>query len=65
MANRSRIQKSLKRLTKEIGSNKQYVEGTYASIFGKLKPIDFGTRIFDLTHDFTGREWLLKSLRDG
>lgn len=57
-------QKALNRLIKEITSNEQYVEGTYAEIFSKLKPIDFGTRISNLTRDFTGREWLIRELNE-
>ena len=57
-------QKALNRLIKEITSNEQYVEGTYAEIFSKLKPIDFGTRISNLTRDFTGREWLIDELNE-
>ncbi|HGE72861.1 TPA: TIR domain-containing protein, partial [Candidatus Poribacteria bacterium] len=57
-------QKALNRLIKEISSDEQYVEGTYAEIFSKLKPIDFGTRISNLTRDFTGREWLIDELNE-
>ncbi len=55
-------QKALDRLINEINRNEQNVEGTCASIFGKLEPIDFGTRVADLTRNFTGREWLIKEL---
>lgn len=34
------------------------VEGSYADIFSKLKPIDFGVDISRMTKDFTGRQWL-------
>jgi WD40 repeat protein len=34
------------------------VEGSYADIFSKLKPLDFGVDVSRMTKDFTGRQWL-------
>jgi len=50
---------ALERILKEIKSDDYNVEGIYASIFSKLKPLDFGSEISRHLSDFTGREWLL------
>jgi WD40 repeat protein len=34
------------------------VEGSYADVFSKLKPLDFGVDISHMIKDFTGRRWL-------
>ena len=34
------------------------VEGLYADVFSKLKPLDFGVDLSRMTKDFTGRQWL-------
>lgn len=34
------------------------VEGLYADVFSKLKPLDFGVDISRMIKDFTGRQWL-------
>lgn len=34
------------------------VEGSYADIFSRLKPLDFGVDVSRMTKDFTGRQWL-------
>jgi WD40 repeat protein len=39
---------------------KASVEGSYADIFSKLKPLDFGVDVSRMTKDFTGRQWLFK-----
>jgi WD40 repeat protein len=34
------------------------LEGRFAGVFSKLKPLDFGVDVSRMTKDFTGREWL-------
>jgi WD40 repeat protein len=38
--------------------DKGSVEGSYADVFSKLKPLDFGVDISHMVKDFTGRQWL-------
>jgi tetratricopeptide (TPR) repeat protein len=57
-----KYQQSLERLLKAIDSPEK-VEGNYASIFGKLKPMDFGAELSRLSRDFTGRNWLMEDLK--
>ncbi len=40
------------------------VKGHHARIFSQLNPLDFGAEIARLTHNFTGREWLLEDFND-
>lgn len=46
-----------KLLEREAGA-----EGLYARVFSELKKLDFGSEIFKLTKDFTGRKWLFDEL---
>ncbi|MFO7852001.1 MAG: TIR domain-containing protein [Bacteroidota bacterium] len=49
--------RSFERIIKALAEEAN-VEGSYADIFSKLKPLDFGVDISRMTKDFTGRQWL-------
>jgi hypothetical protein len=57
-----RYGKAFDRLVTAIERESDPVEGTYAKVFGALKPLDFGADLTRLTRDFTGREWLFDEL---
>ncbi len=53
--------RSFSRIIKAF-SDKESVEGLYADIFSKLKPLDFGVDVSRMTKDFTGRKWLFDEI---
>lgn len=48
--------RALSRILKAIRDEAK-VEGSFAGVFSKLKPLDFGVDLSRLTKDFTGRQW--------
>jgi len=48
--------RALSRILKAIHDEAK-VEGAFAGMFSKLKPLDFGVDLSRLTKDFTGRQW--------
>jgi WD40 repeat protein len=52
-----KYERSLSRIINAL-QDKDNVEGSYADVFSKLKPLDFGVDLSRMTKDFTGRKWL-------
>ena len=50
------------RLSKAIGDAGEGVEGAYASLFSRLRPLDFGREVSRLTRQFVGRQWLVSQV---
>ena len=55
--NENNYKRSFERIINALAEEAN-VEGSYADIFSKLKPLDFGVDISRMTKDFTGRQWL-------
>lgn len=55
--NENNYKRSFERIISALAEEAN-VEGSYADIFSKLKPLDFGVDISRMTKDFTGRQWL-------
>jgi TIR domain/AAA ATPase domain len=50
------------RLSKAIGETSEGVEGAYAALFSRLRPLDFGREVSRLTRQFVGRQWLVNQV---
>ncbi len=62
-ANHVFYEKTLQQICGLLEEDGDHVEGIHAHIFSILKPIDFKLDIYRHVKDFTGRDWILNSIR--
>jgi len=58
------FERAFARLTKAIQEPTQPVEGAYAALFSRLRPLDFGREVSRLTQQFVGRAWLFDQINE-
>jgi len=56
-------EKTFQQICSLLQEDVHHVEGIHAHIFSILKPIDFKLDIYRHVKDFTGRDWILNSIR--